>query len=124
MAFLLTITARLTLQPIKSFIHCVGLGRHFPRLSSDAKFNPSRCNRLQTREKKKAKFFYYILYPGLKQIYTPWPESASELYLSNDCRLSTKLVSNLRIEGATWSARRIPTAVFSDFVTGAATFSS
>jgi hypothetical protein len=30
----------------------------------------------------------------------------------------------LRIEGVAWSARRIPTAVFSDFYTGAATISS
>jgi hypothetical protein len=30
----------------------------------------------------------------------------------------------LRIEGATWSAWRIPTAVFSDFYTGAATIAS
>jgi hypothetical protein len=35
----------------------------------------------------------------------------------NDCQL-------LRIEGATWSAWRIPTAVFSIFQTGAATFLS
>jgi hypothetical protein len=35
----------------------------------------------------------------------------------SDCRL-------LRIEGATWSAWRIPTAVFSIFLTGAATFLS
>jgi hypothetical protein len=33
----------------------------------------------------------------------------------SDRRLSAKLVSILRIEGATWSAWRIPTAVFSDF---------
>jgi hypothetical protein len=41
----------------------------------------------------------------------PWPESASE----NNLRLSAKLVSNLRIEHETWSAWRIPTAVFSNF---------
>jgi hypothetical protein len=35
----------------------------------------------------------------------------------SDCQL-------LRIEGATWSARRIPTALFSIFWTGAATFLS
>jgi hypothetical protein len=33
------------------------------------------------------------------------------------------LVSNLLTEAATWSAWRIPTAVFSVFWTGAATFS-
>jgi hypothetical protein len=43
----------------------------------------------------------------------------------SDRRLSAKLVSTfLRIEGATWSAPRIPTAVFSAFYTEAATISS
>jgi hypothetical protein len=44
-----------------------------------------------------------------------WPESASELYRPRDRRLSKKSLPNLLIEGATWSARRIPTAVFSVF---------
>jgi hypothetical protein len=42
---------------------------------------------------------------------TPWPESASYLYRTSDRRLSTKLV--LTFEDFAWSARRIPTAVFS-----------
>jgi hypothetical protein len=47
---------------------------------------------------------------------TPWPQSTSELYRPRDRRLSAKLVLTfLRIEGATWSAWRIPTAVFSAF---------
>jgi hypothetical protein len=46
---------------------------------------------------------------------TPWPESANELCRPSDRRLSAKLVPNFRIEGATWSAWRIPTAVFSAF---------
>jgi hypothetical protein len=55
---------------------------------------------------------------------TPWSESASVLYRPSDRRSSAKLVLNLRIECATWSAWRIPTAVFWAFYTGAATFSS
>jgi hypothetical protein len=47
---------------------------------------------------------------------TPWPQSASELYRPSDRRLSAKLVPTFcGLEGATWSAWRIPTAVFSDF---------
>jgi hypothetical protein len=39
----------------------------------------------------------------------PWPYSAS------DRRFSAKLVPILRIEGTTWSALRIPIAIFSVF---------
>jgi hypothetical protein len=47
---------------------------------------------------------------------TPWPQCASELYRRSDRVLSAKLVPTfLRIEGATWSAWRIPKAVFSAF---------
>jgi hypothetical protein len=46
-----------------------------------------------------------------RTIPTEWPRSCRR----RDCEL-------LRIEGATWSAGRIPTAVFSVFWTGAATF--
>jgi hypothetical protein len=49
---------------------------------------------------------------------TPWPETARELYRPSDCRLSAKLCQLLRIEGATWSAWRIPTAVCSVYCTG------
>jgi hypothetical protein len=55
---------------------------------------------------------------------TPWTESASELYRPSDSRLSAKEVPNLRIEGATWSARLIPTVVFWVSYIGAATISS
>jgi hypothetical protein len=48
----------------------------------------------------------------LEKTKTPWSESASELYRPSDRRLSAKWLP-LRIEGATWSAWRIPTAVFS-----------
>jgi hypothetical protein len=45
---------------------------------------------------------------------TSWPESASELYRPRDRHLLAKLVPTfLRIAGATWSAWRIPMAVFS-----------
>jgi hypothetical protein len=46
------------------------------------------------------------------------------LYRPSDRNLSAKSVATLllRIEGATWSAWRIPTAEFSVFYTGAATF--
>jgi hypothetical protein len=51
---------------------------------------------------------------GIKK--TPWLQSASELYRPSDRRLSTKLMPTfLRIEGATWSAWRIPMAVCSAF---------
>jgi hypothetical protein len=64
----------------------------------------------------------YILKPWKK---TPWPESASELNRPSDFRrLSAKLVPILPIEIATWSAWRIPTAVFAVFWTGAPIFSS
>jgi hypothetical protein len=54
-------------------------------------------------------------YKQKQQQKTPCPQSASELYRPSYHRLSAKLVHNfLRIEGATWSAWRIPTAVFSD----------
>jgi hypothetical protein len=46
---------------------------------------------------------------------TPWSESASELYRPSDRRLSAKLVPPSAIEGATWLAWQIPTAVFSVF---------
>jgi hypothetical protein len=47
---------------------------------------------------------------------TPWPESASELYQPSDNRLSVKIVPTFFADrGATWSARLIPTAVFSAF---------
>jgi hypothetical protein len=42
----------------------------------------------------------------------------------SDRRLSTKLLPIFVDRGATWSAHRIPTAVFSVFYTGAATISS
>jgi hypothetical protein len=47
--------------------------------------------------------------------WTPWPESASELYRPSDRRFSAKLFHLLWIDGATWSAWRIPTAVPSVF---------
>jgi hypothetical protein len=46
---------------------------------------------------------------------TPWSESESELYRPSDRRLWAKWSPNLQIEGAMWSAWRIPTAVFSVF---------
>jgi hypothetical protein len=46
---------------------------------------------------------------------TPWSESASELYRPSDLRLSASDRQLVRIEGATWSAWRIPPAVFSRF---------
>jgi hypothetical protein len=45
-----------------------------------------------------------LLLDNTKQKQTPLPESASELYRPADRRLSVKLVPNLRIEDATWSA--------------------
>jgi hypothetical protein len=42
-------------------------------------------------------------------------EPANKLHRSSDRRLLAKLVPNFRIESATWSALRIPTAVFSVF---------
>jgi hypothetical protein len=55
---------------------------------------------------------------------TPWSESASELYRPSYRRLSAKYCQLLRTEDSTWSAWRIPTAVFSVFYTGAVTFLS
>jgi hypothetical protein len=46
---------------------------------------------------------------------TPWSESASELYRPSDRRLSAKRLPTFADKGATWSARRIPTAVLSVF---------
>jgi hypothetical protein len=46
---------------------------------------------------------------------TPWSESASELHRPSDRRLSAVSANFLRIESATWSAWRIPMAVFSVF---------
>jgi hypothetical protein len=46
---------------------------------------------------------------------TPWSESASELYRPSNRRLSAKWLPTFAIKGATWSAWRIPTAVFSVF---------
>jgi hypothetical protein len=46
-------------------------------------------------------------------ILTPWSESASELYRPSDPACRRNDCQLLRIEGATWSAWRIPTAVFS-----------
>jgi hypothetical protein len=54
----------------------------------------------------------------------PWPESASELYRPDDCRLSTKLVPTFADRGCRVVSARIPTAVFSDLYTGADTISS
>jgi hypothetical protein len=55
--------------------------------------------------------FYILpeqLRPHIVNYITPWPEFASELYRPSDRRLSTKLVPTfLRIECATWLARRI-----------------
>jgi hypothetical protein len=42
-----------------------------------------------------------------------WPEFASELYLPSDRRCQRSYCQLLRIEGATWSASRIHTAVLS-----------
>jgi hypothetical protein len=47
---------------------------------------------------------------------TPWSESASELYRPSDRRFSAKFFQLVRIEGATWSAWRIPPAVFLGFL--------
>jgi hypothetical protein len=54
---------------------------------------------------------------------TQWPESASELYTERP-PLVGEVSQLLRIKGAMLSAWRIPTAVFSDFQTGAAAISS
>jgi hypothetical protein len=44
---------------------------------------------------------------------TPWSESASKIYRPSDCRLSAKWCQLLRTVGGTWSAWRIPMAIFS-----------
>jgi hypothetical protein len=71
------------------------------------------------------KLYVNSLYPldiKTKKDLTSWPESVSELYRATAaCRRS--YCQLLRIEDVTWSAWRIPTAVFSVFWTGAATFS-
>jgi hypothetical protein len=67
--------------------------------------------------------FLVFLLQLIKQ--TPCPDSASELYRPSDLRLSAKLVPSLANIGVVaWSTRRIHMAVFSVFLTGAATFSS
>jgi hypothetical protein len=50
---------------------------------------------------------------GTYKLTTPWSESGSELYRLSDRSLSRSDCQLLWIEGATWSAWRIPTAVFS-----------
>jgi hypothetical protein len=53
-----------------------------------------------------------------------WPESASEIYRPSDRRLSAKLVPIFVDRGVSRGQRSgSPTAVFSSFLTGAATFS-
>jgi hypothetical protein len=54
---------------------------------------------------------------------TPWPLDRKRTIPTERPPLVAKLVSNLRIEGVAWSAQRIPPAVNSIFLTGAATFS-
>jgi hypothetical protein len=44
---------------------------------------------------------------------TPWPVSANEL--ERPSLFDEVSANSLRIEGATWSARRIPTVTFSAF---------
>jgi hypothetical protein len=57
--------------------------------------------------------YFMLIYNFSYKKQTPWSESASELYRPSDRRLSSKwLPTFLRIEGATWSAWQIPTAVF------------
>jgi hypothetical protein len=46
---------------------------------------------------------------------TPWSKSGSELHRPSDRRLSAKWLPTFADKGATWSAWRIPTAVFSVF---------
>jgi hypothetical protein len=54
----------------------------------------------------------------------PWPESARELYGPSDRPLSAKLVPTFANRGVSRSqSGGSPTAVFSAFYTGAATFS-
>jgi hypothetical protein len=58
---------------------------------------------------------YSACYYWLNKNKTPWPESASKLYQPSDRRFSAKLVPTFADKGATRSACRIPTVVFSDF---------
>jgi hypothetical protein len=67
---------------------------------------------LQTRKTKKLQLNSH----GLSSL-ANYTDRATAACRRSDCQL-------LRIEGATWSAWRIPTAVFSVLLTGAATFLS
>jgi hypothetical protein len=79
----------------------------FPEIHREMLTSPSEC----------------IYSPNNNNIITPWLYSASEIYRPSGRRLPANLVPTLAVRGLSRGQRSVyPTAVISDFWTGASTF--